>query len=120
NAPKGSAADIGGDAPAGADDKPLVDAIRVNRPRKKYMAEFRDVVMQVFVKHWKSHWLEYGTAERFHKKSGKSTGATPAYAYMRRAVDEHGESAIRAVTAKARDLIMKAAKKASRNKTVRK
>ena len=58
---------------------------------------------------WWGHLVEYGTAPRYHKKTGKFVGAMPAKPFMRPAVDANRWNVIARVRSKMSELVKRAA-----------
>jgi HK97 gp10 family phage protein len=96
--------------------KHLHEKISVSRPRIKDLRSDREIIYTVKATHPLAFIAEYGTGPRVRKKSGGSTGSMPAFAFMRRAVDEKGTEAINAITEKCRTLLNAALERVSSGK----
>lgn len=88
--------------------KHLSEKITIRRPTAKSLKDNREIIFSIKVTHPLAVLAEYGTGQRFRKKSGGATGAMPAYAYMRRAVDVKATIAINVITDECRRLLNKA------------
>jgi hypothetical protein len=95
--------------------RPLWKSLRISLPGKRFLGKKASNIYRVVAKHRLAWLAEYGSAPR-KRKSGGSTGSMPASSFMRRAVDETGDAAVRAIVDMAKKLIEKAAIKIGKGK----
>ena len=105
----------GGTKPETVGKTHLWESIKVIRPSVKRLMGNSEIIYTVRARHPLAFLAEYGSGQRT-RKSGGSTGSMPAFAFLRRAVDEKGTAVVSIIASSAKSRLEKALAKYKKGK----